>query len=583
MKSFYNLRFKLFLVILLFCWIGGTFATSASSVVDLSPARDTYINEWEPNTNYGSGHDLRVRWDLWQRSLLHFNTTSIPTNSTVQSARLYLYRDWYDNLPDLPTATSVRVYRVNSDWTEMGATWNLRMAGSPWTAGGCNSSVDRSLTAAATTNVLETSRWYSWDITALVQDWISNPAGNHGMILISSPDTKRELRFHSKEAATNKPYLRIQYTAGTGPGPTATPVNTPVPGTTPTATPGIPPVEQLSEFRVTQDTYIDEYAPNTNYNLLGLRVMGQGIKKSLLDFDVSSIPQGSQILSADLSMTTSTLYNPDRPWPIEVGVYKVNRSWLATQATWNTARTGQPWAMAGCNSVPTDRDSTPASTTWINEVSTGTAPSQRKIYTWDATSIVQSWVNNPAGRAGMVLQSNTAVFREVGFWDSAYQGGAGVELHPLLTVRWMPPAPAATATPTATPTQTSIAAPTQTPTSTATAVPEGATITGIVYRDVNHNGARDAGETGLVGFKVQLSQGTNLVQEQLTNSEGRYTLHGVQPGNYTLRVVVPQGYTATTPNPRPLTVVNNQQTLTFDFGMAPPAMSSAVYLPVILR
>jgi hypothetical protein len=429
--------------------------TPTPAVIDRSPARDTYIHEWEPNTNYGSGHDLRVRWDLWQRSLLYFNTADIPTNATVTHARLHLYLGWYDHQAD--RIAPVSVYRVNSDWSEMGATWHLRMPGTPWSAGGCNSSVDRSLTAAATTNVLDPSSWYSWDITALVQDWVSNPGSNHGMILITTAN--RELRFHSREAATNRPSLRIEYTTGTGPGPA-----TPVPGTTPTATPGIPPVEQLSEFRVSQDTHIHEWQPDTNYNLQGLRVMGQGVKKTLLDFDVSSIPQGSQILSADLSMTASTLYDPARPWPIEVGVYKVNRSWLATQATWNRARIGQPWALAGCNGVPTDRDSTPASTIWVDEVSTGTAPSQRKIYTWDVSSIVQSWVNNPAGRAGMVLQSDTKVYREMGFWDSAYQSGAGVELHPLLRVRWAPPAPATT--PTATPTQTPVA--TQTPMPTAT-------------------------------------------------------------------------------------------------------------------
>ncbi len=583
MKGIRNLTIILLLIVSTLFWTGGLSTTTASSMIDLSPSRDTYIREWDPNDNYGSGHDLRVRWDLWERALLHFDTAGIPAGSTVQSARLYLYRDWFDNLPDLTTPTSVGVYRVNRDWTEMGATWNLSMPGVPWSAGGCNSSVDRSLTAAATTNVLETSRWYSWDITALAQDWVSNPAGNHGMILISSRDTKRQLRFHSREAATNRPYLRIQYAAGTGPTPA--PTNTPPPGATPVPpTPGVPPTEQSSEFRASQDIQIFSDEPNTNLNRQQLRVRtspaGDVHRRSLLDFDVSAIPQGSQILSAELKLTSST-YNDGRTWPIDIGVYRVNRPWVETQTTWNMARAGQPWATAGCGGVPTDRDAMPASVTRVQEVSSGTAPGQRRVYTWDVASIVQAWVDAPASRAGMVLLSNSTYARDVGFWDRDYLAEAGSELHPLLTVRWMPVVP--TPTPTFTPEATATATPTQTPvataTPTATATPSGATITGIVYRDANANGMRDAGEPGLMSYRVQLLQGGSLVQEQFTNSEGRYTLQGVQPGNYSLRVLLSAGYEATTPNPRPLTVVGHQ-TLIFDFGVAPPL---AVYLPVIIK
>jgi hypothetical protein len=580
MKGIRNLVIVLLLVVSTLFWTGGLSTTTASSTIDLTPSRDTYIREWDPNDNYGSGHDLRIRWDLWQRGLLHFNTAAIPTGSAVQSARLYLYRDWFDNLPDLTTPTSVRVFKVNRDWTEMGATWNLSMPGVPWSAGGCNSSVDRSLTAAATTNVLETSRWYSWDITALVQDWVSNPAGNHGMILIASSDTKRELRFHSREAAANRPYLRIQY-GGSAPGPTATPTHTPLPGSTPVVpTPGVPPTEQTSEFRVSKDSYIFSGEPNTPYENQLLHVLGQGHKKSLLDFDVSTIPQGAQILSAQLRLTTFP-YDDGRGWALDIGAYRLNRLWQPTQATWNVARTGNPWAMAGANGVPADREGSPASVTRVQEVSTGTAPSQRKVYTWDVAPIVQAWVDNPASKAGLVLQSIGGVYRDIRFIDSAYLSDAGLDMHPLLTVRWMPvvPTPTPTFTPVATATPTQTQTPVATATPTATAIPSGASVTGSVYRDSNRNGMRDAGESGLSGYRVQLSQGGNVLQEQSTNSEGRYTLYGVQPGNYSLRVLVNAGDETTTPNPRPFTVMGSQ-TLTFDFGVAPP---SGVYLPIILR
>ncbi len=533
--------------------------TATPGVVQFSPSRDTFISAWEPTTNYGLDHRIKIRANDVYRGMLHFNTAAIPTNSTVQSARLYLYLDWYEHQAD--RVAPVNVYKVNSDWTEMGATWNLRMPGSPWSIAGCQGSTDRSLTAVATTNVLDPSKWYSWDITALVQDWVSNPAGNRGMILITTAN--RELRFHSKEAATNHPYLRIDYTTGVGPEPTAT--HTPPPGTTPDPPPTrVPPVEQLSEFRVSQDLQISIGEPDTNLNRQGLRVTGHGHKKSLLDFDVSTIPQGSQIVSAELRLTAST-YDDGRGWAIDVGAYRVNRSWLATQATWNVARAGQPWAAAGCNGISTDREAMPAGVTRVQEVSAGTAPGQRKVYTWDVASIVQAWVDAPASRAGMVLLSNTSVFRDIGFYDSVFLGDAGLDMHPLLTVRWMPAVP--TATPTFTPS----------PTPTATATPNTGTVTGTVYHDANRNGTRDAGEPGLGNAQVQLLQGSTVLREQATDGDGRFTISNVAAGSYMLRAMR-DGHVATTQNPRPVTVAGGQSVIA-DFGLAP---STDVYLPLIL-
>jgi hypothetical protein len=538
--------------------------TAAPGVMQFSPSRDTYISAWDVNANYGMHNRLQVRMNDTYRALLHFNTAAIPTNSTVQSARLFLYLDAYEHQSD--RVAPVSVFKVNGDWTEMGATWNLRMPGSPWSVAGCQGSADRSLTAAATTNVTAPSNWYSWDVTALAQDWVSSPAGNRGMILITTAN--RELRFYSKDAtdARYHPYLRIDYSGGVGPGPTAT--HTPQPGTTPDPPPTrVPPTEQLSEFRASQDVQISVGEPDRNFNRQGLRVTGHGHKKSLLDFDVSTIPQGSQIISAQLKLTAST-YNDGRSWAIDVGAHRVNRSWLATQVTWNVARTGQTWALAGCDGISSDREATPAGVTRVQEVSAGTAPNQRKTYTWDVTSIVQAWVNAPASRAGMVLLSSTTVFRDVGFFDSAYMGDAGLDMHPLLTVRWMP------AVPTATPTFTPVPA---TATPTATATPSTGTITGTVYDDVNRNGRRDAGELGLRNIQVQLLQGDVVLRTQATDGDGRFTISDLVAGNYMLRAAR-DGYIATTQNPRPVTV-SAGQSVTADLGLAPV---TDVFLPLIL-
>ncbi|MBC7238175.1 MAG: DNRLRE domain-containing protein, partial [Chloroflexi bacterium] len=250
--------------------------TSTPAIIDLRPAQDTFISEWEPNSNYGTDQRLKVRNSPY-RSLLYFDTSALPTNATVRSARLYLYLDWYTHQADR-TAT-VNVYKVQTDWNESQATWNHRLTGVPWSANGCDGSADRSLTPSATTDVLTPSTWYSWDVTSLVQDWVWSPAGNKGMILITAAG--RELRFHSMNMSSNKPYLRIDYVVGQGPGPTATATSSPA------VTPSVQPQEEFSEFRnASQDTYIYNGEPDAQYENQGLRVAGQGYKKSLLNFDV---------------------------------------------------------------------------------------------------------------------------------------------------------------------------------------------------------------------------------------------------------------------------------------------------------
>jgi type II secretory pathway pseudopilin PulG len=68
-------------------------------------------------------------------------------------------------------------------------------------------------------------------------------------------------------------------------------------------------------------------------------------------------------------------------------------------------------------------------------------------------------------------------------------------------------------------------------------------VTGVVFHDVNENGARDSGEVGLGGVVVRSSNGFSTK----TNTSGEYAFV-LPPGTYTITEIDNVGYESTTPN-----------------------------------
>lgn len=74
-----------------------------------------------------------------------------------------------------------------------------------------------------------------------------------------------------------------------------------------------------------------------------------------------------------------------------------------------------------------------------------------------------------------------------------------------------------------------------------------AAIGNTVWNDRNANGVHDAGEEGIAGVKVKLYHG-NDVEDDKTNSQGRYKFKDLDAGHYTLIVAqetLPEGCYAT--------------------------------------
>ncbi|MEL7498301.1 MAG: Ig-like domain-containing protein [Planctomycetota bacterium] len=152
-------------------------------------------------------------------------------------------------------------------------------------------------------------------------------------------------------------------------------------------------------FLAVADTYINESPPSYNYGASNSLVVNKaggdfGNTRTLLQFDVSSIPVGATFTSATLKMeaiaNTGGAFN--------VNIYELTQSWIEGledgtpgEANWNDRSTTNGWSSAGG-----DFDTTLVA--GLNTGSTG-------LHSWDVTSLVQDWVDGIKTNNGILIGS----------------------------------------------------------------------------------------------------------------------------------------------------------------------------------
>ncbi len=97
-----------------------------------------------------------------------------------------------------------------------------------------------------------------------------------------------------------------------------------------------------------------------------------------------------------------------------------------------------------------------------------------------------------------------------------------------------------------------------------------AVIEGIVFNDVNRNGALDADERGLARVRVLLTDSAGQTRDQLTDSEGRFAFSDLIPGDYTVALdtrTLPENFAPTTPAEVSV-ALKPQERATVSFGAA---------------
>ncbi|EPX59126.1 hypothetical protein D187_003228 [Cystobacter fuscus DSM 2262] len=182
---------------------------------------DTSLLESSPSTNTGADPILRMDRDhpsgtgKVANTLLRFDVSAIPSNATVQSARLTF------NVKNATTGEGYFVHAASRAWNESQATWTNATSTITWSAGGASGASDRGTTSFATLLPSATGS-YGVDFNAAgvsaIQDWVRNAGTNAGFVL-DAPTNMDGLELDSSEATTaaNRPKLTVTYTV-TSPG-----------------------------------------------------------------------------------------------------------------------------------------------------------------------------------------------------------------------------------------------------------------------------------------------------------------------------------------------------------------------------
>jgi len=165
---------------------------------------DTYIDQEDPDNNYGSSEYLKVRSLASKnaRTYVFFNLSTIPPGASVLSAKLSLY------LSKPPASERTYLcYRLNSAWDEASLTWN----GKPGS----------SSTFAASSTVSATPGWVVWDVKEQVQKFLNGIDEhawiNFGWEMFDGSEDSQEVQeafFASSESGEQdkRPYLTVEFT-----------------------------------------------------------------------------------------------------------------------------------------------------------------------------------------------------------------------------------------------------------------------------------------------------------------------------------------------------------------------------------
>jgi hypothetical protein len=408
---------------------------------------DTRISEERPDANFGDG-ELIVGMKGRVGTLIRFDVSSIPTTATVQEATLNLLVSNYGQRTE---PIVVAAYTVFRPWEEMEATWHQATDLEDWGKPGCNDvTSDRSGTPLSQETVYERDEWYTWSVTSAAQNWVRRPDSNKGVLLQqTSNDIGGEFDIRQSEYSSLdvRPYLLVRYTLAP-PTPSVPP--------TPEPPPCLGTPEPGAVFTILQEGVDYSGAEDTMFNFDDRETlyadewfMRVGYRKhysGLIKYDVSSIPQGSRIVCAALSLFAERWSGG----PLDVGAYAVTRENAVDEATWTWAASGVPWQEGGCNG-PDDRLQTPESVISVHTI--------YRWYHFDLTRVVDGWVNGSLANNGVSLQPLDRLDDDTAWF--AASDDATVENRPRLVVLFVPPAgweptatPLATVTPTSTPTPT---------------------------------------------------------------------------------------------------------------------------------
>jgi hypothetical protein len=179
----------------------------------------------------------------------------------------------------------------------------------------------------------------------------------------------------------------------------------------------------VSSYAGTLDTRIRSSFPDDNYGAnTTLLVDASPPSTALFRWDLSEIPSGSQIVGATITLT-ATEASLDA-----FEIYEVKRPWAENEATWNLASIGVPWGVPGASDV-TDRGSDV-----LGLFSAAIIGANTTEFNTAGLAVLQSWVDNPTGNLGFMIQNYTTADDSFTFRSSE----STITARPKLEITYIP-------------------------------------------------------------------------------------------------------------------------------------------------
>lgn len=180
-----------------------------------------------------------------------------------------------------------------------------------------------------------------------------------------------------------------------------------------------------------KDNTPSEYWPTTNYGAASIIYLMDGAtetRRAILEFDLSDIPGGQTIVSANLQLYFRGFAHTN-PSGKTVWAYKLTRiDWVEAQSTWNVYKSGSNWTNPGGDYVTSnpagDSIVFPASPGWIS---------------FDVLAIVQDAYgeDNPAEfLVKFATEQLASGFSQVELWSNNYS--TDTSLRPKLVIEYEP-------------------------------------------------------------------------------------------------------------------------------------------------
>ncbi|MBM4386758.1 MAG: DNRLRE domain-containing protein, partial [Deltaproteobacteria bacterium] len=180
-----------------------------------------------------------------------------------------------------------------------------------------------------------------------------------------------------------------------------------------------------STLSASADSWIWQAAPGTNYGadtqmLVYPWTGASAMRRSLLKFDFSSIPSGSSVNSAVITLCEAGTYGFTRT----IGFYRALKNWTEGGVTWNKSDGSGSWTATGGDFAATPTAT--ASVSWTGVLDCDT---------WDVTADIQAFVAGSLPNYGWVIKDANEDNSQ-NWWSFATKENASASQRPKLTVSY---------------------------------------------------------------------------------------------------------------------------------------------------